>query len=68
MPDTEKEQKRLRQRHAERLAESAPLLDKSLPLGKVPSADHYAIKAYYAEKHRTGPVGRFWPLHETKPY
>jgi hypothetical protein len=56
---------RLRREHAARLAESLPLMAKSIPLGLPPSPDRYEIADYYRRKHATGPVGTYWPLHQT---
>jgi hypothetical protein len=54
----------LRRQHAANVAECAPLLDRSIPLGTPTFSDRFEINNYYREKHRHGEVGRFWPLHK----
>jgi hypothetical protein len=63
MPDIDKECKRRRQQHAERLAESAPLMAKNIPLGVPPVADRIEVNNYYRARHARGEYGKYWPLH-----
>lgn len=66
MADLRKERERRQQDHAVRLAESRPLLDRSIPLGFPPVADRVEINAYYREKHQRGQYGQFFPLHHIR--
>ncbi len=66
--EANKTRERLRRQHAANLAECAPLMDHSIPLGLPPVADHFAINRYYAMKHARGGYGTYWPLHKTKTH
>jgi hypothetical protein len=52
--------------HRARLAECAPLLQKSIELGYPNVTDGLAIRRFYKAKHRRGEGGSFFGLHITQ--